>query len=167
MSRPYLRVHSDGRRYYIRWWCEETGDWRMILRDFKFAFEPHERRLDAVERSWSVPLYCRARVRQWADRWFDVDEREFSEDQGYGSRSYSDSQSSYGRYGGRQSATTAVERAYAELHLLPTAPPEVAQAAHRAMLRLTHPDAGGTHEQVVKVNLAWELVSSDLEKRSA
>jgi hypothetical protein len=141
----------------------------MILHDFKYAFERHERRFDAAERSWSVPLYCRARVRQWADRWFSPAEREFTEDEpvghGYGSRSYSDSQSSYGRYGESRSATTAVERAYAQLHLLPSAPPELAAAAHKVMVRLTHPDAGGSHEAAVAVNLAWELIEADQQQQ--
>ena len=168
MSRPYLRVHSDGRRYHLRWFCEETGDWRLILHDFKCAFEPHERRFDAATKTWSLPLYCRARVRQWADRWFDADEREFSEDEPAGhSRSYSYSRTSSGRYGEPQSTTTAVERAYAEMHLLPSAPPELVQAAHRVLLKQVHPDRGGTHEQTVRLNLAWELVCEDQERRAS
>lgn len=50
---------------------------------------------------------------------------------------------------------------YRTLHLLPTAPPEVAKAAHRAMAMLCHPDHGGSHEQMQTVNAAWE----QLERR--
>lgn len=169
MSRPYLHVHSDGQRYHIKWWCEETGDWRMILHDFKYAFERGERRFDPATRTWSLPLYTRARVRQWADRWFSPDEREFTEDEpaghGYGSRSYSGSHSSYGQYG--ETSTSAVADAYRVLHLYPSAPPELAQAAHRILIKQVHPDRGGSHDEAVRLNAAWELVRTELERRAS
>jgi hypothetical protein len=151
--------------------CQDTDDWGEILRDFKHEFAQWEREFHPATKTWSVPLYCRARVRRWAERWFDPDRREYVEGEpaggSYGSRSYSNSRSGYGRCGEPQSATTAVDRAYAELHLLPTAPPELVRAAHRILIKQVHPDAGGSHEATVKINLAWELVREDQERRSA
>jgi hypothetical protein len=171
VSRPYLRVHFDGEYYSIRWFCKASDRWREILRDFKAEFGEWEREFDRATNTWSVPLSCRLRVRQWADRWFSPDEREFSEDEasgyGSGSHTYSDTRSSYGRSGKTPAGTTSIEAAYARLHLLPSAPPELARAAHRVMVKLSHPDSGGSHEQCVQVNCAWEIVSSDLERRAS
>lgn len=44
--------------------------------------------------------------------------------------------------------------AYTVLHLLPSAPPEVVQAAHRALVKMHHPDAGGEHTATVSINQA-------------
>src|SRR5919201_6324229 len=102
MSRPGVRVHSDGCRYHVRWF-DDSGRWHEVLDDFKYEFMPHERKFDPATRTWSVPLYCRARVRQWALRWFDREDCAFTEDEptgnAYGSHSYSHSQSGYGQYG--------------------------------------------------------------------
>src|SRR5690606_4113698 len=48
---------------------------------------------------------------------------------------------------------------YRTLHLLPTAPPEVAKAAYRALAQIHHPDRGGSHEAMQRVNTAWETLS--------
>src|SRR5207245_9401101 len=96
----------------------------------------------ATSKTWSVPLWCRPRLHQWADYWFDADCQQWDDDE----------------VGNITQATDPVERAYAELHLLPTAPPELVQAAQRIMVKLSHPDAGGSHEAAVAVNLAVELI---------
>jgi hypothetical protein len=46
--------------------------------------------------------------------------------------------------------------AYAALYLLPDAPPEVVKSAYRALAQLHHPDAGGTHEAMLRINEAYE-----------
>jgi hypothetical protein len=166
-----LSIHSDGRHYYIRWFCADGAAWFEILDDFKYEFAQWERRYDPGTRTWSVPLECRARVRAWADRWFDPDARGFTEDgpagHADGSRSYSQGRNSYARYGEAGTSTGVVEDAYRVLHLYPTAPPELVQAAHRILIKQVHPDAGGSHEDAVRINAAWERVRSDLERRAS
>jgi hypothetical protein len=54
---------------------------------------------------------------------------------------------------------------YAILHLDPSAPLEVAEAAYRALARKTHPDAGGSTEQMQRLNAAIERIRE--EKREA
>jgi len=51
---------------------------------------------------------------------------------------------------------------YRALHLLPSAPPEVAKAAYRALAQIHHPDRGGSHEAMQRVNTAWETLSRSL-----
>jgi hypothetical protein len=45
---------------------------------------------------------------------------------------------------------------YATLYLLPDAPQIVVKSAYRALAQLHHPDAGGTHESMLKINEAYE-----------
>lgn len=49
-----------------------------------------------------------------------------------------------------------VNRAFAELHLLSSAPTEVVKAAYKAMALLNHPDHGGDTERMKRINLAYE-----------
>jgi DnaJ domain len=42
----------------------------------------------------------------------------------------------------------------------PDAPPEVIRAAYRALIVLHHPDAGGSHEQAVLINAAWDVLGN-------
>ena len=45
---------------------------------------------------------------------------------------------------------------YATLYLLPDAPQIVVKSSYRALAQLHHPDAGGTHEAMLKINKAYE-----------
>lgn len=48
----------------------------------------------------------------------------------------------------------AGEDPYTALHLLPTAPPELVQAAYKILARLNHPDAGGDTLVMQQINAA-------------
>jgi len=48
--------------------------------------------------------------------------------------------------------------AWAELWLVPGAPPEVIRAAYRVMAQLHHPDRGGDTAAMQRINAAYELI---------
>jgi hypothetical protein len=50
--------------------------------------------------------------------------------------------------------------AHAALHLLPDAPPELVDAAYRALAKVHHPDHGGRHEDMVVINQAYEKLTA-------
>lgn len=50
--------------------------------------------------------------------------------------------------------------AYAALHLLPSAPPDLVQAAYRVIAKQAHPDRGGSTEAMQRVNAAYELIAN-------
>lgn len=50
-------------------------------------------------------------------------------------------------------------QAAAALYLLPTAPDFVVSAAYRAMAKHCHPDAGGSTEQMQRINAAMEALA--------
>lgn len=51
------------------------------------------------------------------------------------------------------------------LHLRETAPPELIEASYRVMARLHHPDRGGDHAAMLRINSAYEILR-ELEARS-
>lgn len=60
-----------------------------------------------------------------------------------------------------QQCLSEVRRIWGEeaaLGLLPDAPPSVVHAVYRALALLVHPDRGGSHERMVEVNRAYELL---------
>lgn len=56
----------------------------------------------------------------------------------------------------RAGATSGEGNSYATLHLLPTAPKELVDAAYRCLARLYHPDTGGNTTKMQALNLAYE-----------
>jgi hypothetical protein len=58
-----------------------------------------------------------------------------------------------------------VERAFAVLHLRTTAPSWVVQAVYCVLAKRAHPDAGGSHEAMKAVNLAYEQALAWAEQR--
>jgi hypothetical protein len=110
-------------------------------------------------------------VRAWACRWFDADSREYTEEEpagcGYGGRTYSDTRNSYGRYGKTPAGTSAIEAAFATLHLLPSAPAWATEAVYKAAVRVHHPDAGGDGQTMVRINLAMERIREHQEEKAS
>ncbi len=65
-------------------------------------------------------------------------------------------------------ADDSLEAAFAALHLLPTAPLEVAKAAHKALALIHHPDrAGGDVQRMQRINAAFDLIMESLQEAVA
>jgi len=62
------------------------------------------------------------------------------------------------RYGAADRGDPPREAALVILHLRPTAPPELVDAAYRCLARLHHPDAGGDHDAMLRLNQALEVL---------
>ena len=58
----------------------------------------------------------------------------------------------------------ATDEDWATLHLLPDAPLPVAKAAYQAMMRMNHPDQGGTSDAAQRVNVAWQRIERQLSE---
>ena len=56
--------------------------------------------------------------------------------------------------------TSSRAELYAALHLRETAPPALVRAAYRELAKLSHPDAGGTHEAMLKLNEAYRQLAA-------
>jgi hypothetical protein len=60
----------------------------------------------------------------------------------------------------RATAPAQGEDAYAALHLLPSAPPELIKAAYRTLAKLHHPDHGGDEAKMKALNAAFEKLAA-------
>jgi hypothetical protein len=68
----------------------------------------------------------------------------------------------------RDTCSDDTHEAFAALHLLPSAPPDVVKAAFRALAKAMHPDVGGDTAAMVRVSLAYEraLAWAEAHERS-
>lgn len=57
------------------------------------------------------------------------------------------------------------ESAYAALYLTPDAPPEMVQAAWRALAKIHHPDVGGEAAAMARINDAYRFLQEALKQR--
>jgi hypothetical protein len=156
-----IRLHDDGYgRLHLKWYADDSHQWHRILDDFKATFRTHsERSYSSTTRTWSVPLWCRQRLEEWADYWFDGDAQQWDDEEPAGSaygRTYSNG--TYSRYHRPQTSTTDIEQAYRALHLLPSAPAWAAEAVYKAAIKVHHPDVGGDGQTMVRINLAMETI---------
>lgn len=60
-----------------------------------------------------------------------------------------------------------VTDAYRTLHLLPSAPASLVQAAQRVLIKDAHPDHGGTHEAAVAINRAVDIIREASHARAS
>lgn len=61
----------------------------------------------------------------------------------------------------RSDAPPTLTSAYAELHLLPSAPQSVIKAAYKALVSLHHPDKGGDADKFIKISEAYQKIVED------
>lgn len=109
-------------------------DWVEVIKEIP----PRQREWDPAKKRWAIgPLYA-AEIREWTLRFFSASE---------GKTSTSTKQ--------RTSADP-----YAALHLLPSAPAELIESAYRCLAKLAHPDRGGTHEQMLELTAAHDVLKA-------
>lgn len=53
---------------------------------------------------------------------------------------------------------------YKELHLQPTAPPEIVKASYKILAQKHHPDHGGDSGQMIRLNLAYGRIIKSRDK---
>jgi len=151
-DRARVEVLREGDNLYVSWRVFDRGDFDFVRESFKAQFPLRSSGAEwwAAEKCWRLPLYQRAVLRAWLARTFEREAITWP-------LAEADAQQERQDVPRRPQASPLVE-AYATLYLLPTAPPEVVQAAQRALVKIHHPDAGGTHEAAVALNTAVDLI---------
>ncbi len=143
----FARERADGR--YGFWWLADSATWAAAKNDLRASF-PHHTGLkyDGQAREWTVPRYSVERLQRWADAWAgrqEWDARPRGGQQGYAR-------------GSEGTPDASLSSAYRELHLLPSAPPELVTAAYRTLAQLHHPDHGGDTGAMVALNAAVDVI---------
>jgi len=147
----FARQRPDGRIGF--WWLagDDTALWAEAKADLKRSFNHGTGlRYDGDAREWTLPRYSIERLQRWADAW--ASQQEWNAAQRNGQRRQYRSERAQDVPG------ASLAQAYATLHLLPSAPPEVVQAAHRALVKSHHPDVGGSHAVMVSLNNAVDAI---------
>jgi hypothetical protein len=124
-------------------WRAERWQWRDILDAFKREFS-RDAEFDPDAKCWRLPRGHYRAVRLWAGRFFERDE---IRDHTTGEQPRP-----------QPSQSSAVERAYRALWLVPGAPLWAAESVYRSAVKLVHPDAGGNHADAVAINRAIEVL---------
>jgi hypothetical protein len=103
----------------------------------------HARTYDPVAKSWTVaPAYAGIAIRLMYQAFTDVEIIDAA------------TGPTFDRGGDPREAALVV------LHLRPTAPPELVDAAYKCLARLHHPDRGGDHDAMLAINAAAEQIRS-------
>ncbi len=101
----------------------------------------HARTYDPVAKSWTVaPAYAGVAIRLMYQAFTDVEVIDAAAGPGFD------------RGGDPREAALVV------LHLRPSAPPELVDAAYRTLARLNHPDRGGDHDAMLALNQAYDAI---------
>jgi hypothetical protein len=127
-------------------WRAERWEWRDILNSFKNAFITYAE-FDGDAKNWRLPRSQHRSLRIWASHHFEhgqIRDRTVHE-----------------QPRPQPSQSSALERAYRTLWLVPGAPEWAVLAMIRAATKAHHPDAGGSHAEMVAVNRAVEILRRD------
>lgn len=142
-----LFVREDGDTILFRWQANDLATFDEIRMDLRRSFPRSAGlRFDKGVGGWALPLSEHANFETWLRYWFSPDcqhpwPREDDETQA-------------GRTRAQRSGVGSLAAAYGRLHLLPSAPLDVAEAAYRALMKRAHPDSGGGHTQAIALNEA-------------
>jgi hypothetical protein len=106
----------------------------------------HYRRFDSEQRCWVIDPQGQCEL----DSWLSQMRRDLTADVVYKNQ----------RPQSGQLRPPSLTGAYATLHLLPTAPPELVKAAYRCLAMINHPDVGGDTESMQQINVAYAQLST-------
>jgi len=153
----FAHERADG-RYGFWWITADTDLWADAKTDLKRSFNHGTGlRYDGDAREWSLPRYSIERLQRWADAWTSQQEWDAPRRNGQQRRSER-----------HQDAPAApLTEAYATLHLLPSAPPELVTAAYRTLAQLHHPDRGGDTGAMSAINQAVEILRDGAMRKAS
>ena len=139
--------------FHIRLMASDREAFDWMLTDFKSWLPKSYRHYDADCGRWFVDKCQHQRLSAWLHQMDNagatiIEDREEDYSANHRQRERRQSQ----KTDRRQKSST--DEAYEALHLLPTAPVKLIEAARRILLVECHPDKGGSHEAAVSINRA-------------
>jgi len=145
-----VEVLHGGGSLYVSWRVFDRGGFEDVRESFKRRFPwSTGAEWSSIDKCWTLPTSRYDELALWVAATFQREAVSWP-DGPHGQQQRQDAP--------RPAHTSPLSQAYAALHLLPSAPPEVVQAAHRVLVKRVHPDAGGTHEAAVALNTAVDLI---------
>lgn len=147
-----IRITADFAGWSVRL---HSDDWRFRegIEALKSHVPSYLRGFDRSAKCWFID--SAAEVHLWAWRRFaerDLDAKIIDDDD------EPDPAESRRRQQHRPPREDAVAAAYKDLFLIPGAPIQLVKAAHKILARQFHPDFGGNHETMIRVNTAFDRI---------
>jgi hypothetical protein len=137
-----LTIDGSGNELEVNWKADRL-EWRYVLDSFKSEFSDYAE-FDGDAKSWRLPRSQHRALRIWASRHFE--------------HSQIRDRTVHEQPRPQPPQRSALEQAYRVLWLVPGAPGWAVTAMARAATKAHHPDAGGSHEGMVAVNRALEIL---------
>lgn len=114
---------------------------RDVVDELKHQIPAPYRAWDAEAKEWLISVgWAQAAIDILRSTFGHVDVEQFTSDRG------------------KPEPIRRTDPLYTELHLLPSAPPELVQAAYRVLAKTMHPDCGGDTASMQRVNAAYEAL---------
>ncbi len=153
MTTVFISRESDG--FIIKLKGDDQGAFKLCIETLKSFVRPDLRKYDPAVKVWRVEGRAVASVHRWATyarerihaevEWLDGEGEAAKEEWSYTPP---------------PRAPRQKPDAYAALHLLPSAPPEVVKAAYRVLAQLHHPDKGGDTATMQILNEAYRQLAA-------
>lgn len=141
----------------------DTEAFEWLVKQIKSSVHSTQREWAPEQKCWRISHFGVTQLWQWCPRLRAPMERmaqtgnqqaiHYQRPRQQSSQSGQSRQQSYAR---GNVAPVEVTEAFTALFLLPSAPMPVIKAAFKALANIHHPDHGGTHEQMKRLNLAHE-----------
>ena len=155
MTTIFIMPNAD-RSHSVKLQSDDPTAFKLAIETLKSFVNPQLRSYDPSTKHWNIAEPATYQLRRWTNycrvnihaevKWLDAEDYDEEEEESAPPP--------------RQPKRPQKAEAYAALHLLPSAPPELIKAAYRALSRLNHPDHGGDTVAMQKINKAYEVLAA-------
>jgi len=149
--------------YSVKLKSEHADEFEEAIASLKRLIPAYSRRYSPPLKEWRIELAAEDCLREWLDylaRNFaiQIEERQGGPAAGGGAHS---------RRPQPPAQPSKTEQAFATLHLLPSAPPELIKIVYRELAKLNHPDRGGNLRAMQEINAAFDHLAAQLGAKVA
>ena len=152
MTTIHIEKH-DG-EYIVKFQADNPDVFKLLVETLKSFIRADLRRYSRGVRQWHVEGRAVASVYRWLNHARDVIHADIEWPDG---TEFWDAPPPPPK---RPKAPKRRPDAFATLHLLPSAPPELIKAAYRTLAQLHHPDHGGDTSAMQRINIAYKEIGA-------
>jgi hypothetical protein len=146
---PTISITTTPEGYSLKFKGMTKETFTPAIETLKRTVSPHLREYEPDTKQWFVADAARTQLDRWLGHLFVT----------YGVEAEWITADDAGERAHKPHAPAKADP-FATLHLLPSAPPALIRAAYRELAKLSHPDAGGSHEAMLKLNKAYRELAA-------
>jgi hypothetical protein len=149
---PTIIVTTTPEGYVLKFKGMTKETFTPAIETLKRTVSPHLREYEPDTKQWFISDLARTQLDRWLGHLYVS--------YGVESEWIAPDDAGDARERPRKPHTPAKADAYAALCLTPEAPAELVKSAFKIMARVSHPDLGGSHEAMLKVNAAFKRLAA-------